>query len=105
MAQIDTLKLLLGNPSVTDPELQFYLDIAGDIICDIRNTDIVESKYSNVQIQMAIELFNKRGAEGQTGHSENGISRTYDASDISNTLIAKVTPFAKTPFSTERTVI
>jgi len=104
MAQLDTLKSLLDNPEVDDSSLQFYLDIAGDIICELRNSNVVESKYSNIQIQMAIELFSKRGAEGQTGHTENGISRVYDTADISRSLLSKITPVAKTPFSTVRVI-
>lgn len=37
----------------------------------------VPSRYERIQIQLAAELYSKRGAEGQTGHSENGISRTW----------------------------
>jgi hypothetical protein len=104
MGQIDTLKMLLGNTSLTDPQLQFYLDNASDIICSIRNSDKVETQYLRTQIKMAVEMVNKIGAEGQTSHSENGISRTYEASDLSPSLIAEITPIAKTPFSTIRTV-
>ena len=38
---------------------------------------IVPSRYERIQIQLAAELYSKRGAEGQTGHSENGISRSW----------------------------
>ncbi len=38
---------------------------------------VVPSRYERIQIQLAVELYSKRGAEGQTGHSENGISRSW----------------------------
>lgn len=38
---------------------------------------VVPSRYERIQIQLAAELYSKRGAEGQTGHSENGISRNW----------------------------
>lgn len=38
---------------------------------------VVPSRYERIQIQLAAELYSKRGAEGQTGHSENGISRSW----------------------------
>lgn len=38
---------------------------------------VVPRRYERIQIQLAVELYSKRGAEGQTGHSENGISRTW----------------------------
>ena len=37
----------------------------------------VPPRYERIQIQLAVELYTHRGAEGQTGHSENGISRTW----------------------------
>jgi len=105
MAQLDTLKLLLDSPDVDDAILQFHLDRAKDIICNLRNTDIVESKYINTQTEIAIEMFNKMGAEGETSHGENGISRTYDASDVSKSLLDKIIPVATTPFSTVTVVV
>lgn len=104
MSQLQSLRELLGNPPESDAILQFYLDRAKDIICDIRNSNLVETKYMTTQLQMAIEMYNKAGAEGQISHSENGMSRTYEASDISPSLIGKITPVAKTPFSTIRMV-
>lgn len=104
MSQLSTLKSLLGNPSVSDDVLQFYLDNASEIICDIRNSNIVETKYLTAQIKMAIEMYSKRGAEGQTGHTENGIARSYEKADISESLLNSITPFIKTPFSSIRVV-
>lgn len=40
---------------------------------------VVPARYERIQIQLATELYSRRGAEGQTGHSENGISRTWPA--------------------------
>jgi hypothetical protein len=37
----------------------------------------VPARYEYLQIQLAVELYSKRGAEGQTGHNENGISRSW----------------------------
>ena len=103
MTQLELLKELLENPDVSDAVLQFYLDSAKDIICEIRFTDYVEAQYLNVQTQIAIELFNKAGAEGQTAHRENGISRTYEVGDVSQSLLSRITPYVKTPYSTVRT--
>ena len=104
MNQLTKLRELLGNPPESDEVLEFYLDNASDIICDIRNSDIVEKKYLTTQIKIAIELFNKRGAEGQVGHSENGIGRTYESADVSPSLLDGITPIVKTPFSKVRVI-
>lgn len=37
----------------------------------------VPPRYERIQIQLAVELYTHRGAEGQTGHTENGISRNW----------------------------
>lgn len=102
--QLQKLKGLVGNPIGEDEILQFCLDNAGDIICDIRNSDKVENVYLNRQISIAIEIYNKRGAEGQVGHSENGLGRSYEKGDISDTVINKITPVARTPFSKIRVI-
>ena len=104
MSQLSILKSILENPQESDEILTFYLNNAEDIICDLRNTDMVESKYLITQIKMAVEMYNKRGAEGQTSHIENGISRSYEKADISPSLLAQITPVVKTPFSTVRVV-
>ena len=50
---------------------------------------VVPARYERIQIQLAAELYSKRGAEGQTGHSENGISRTWPEA---STLLKRVLP-------------
>lgn len=52
----------------------------------------VPTMYEHIQLQIAVELFSKMGAEGQTGHSENGISRTYESADVSPSLIRRIIP-------------
>lgn len=37
----------------------------------------VPPRYEQIQIQLAVELYTQRGAEGQSGHSENGVSRSW----------------------------
>ena len=106
MTQLEKLKSLIPqNELKSDAIMQFYLDCGSDIICELRDSDIVEIEYLNVQIQIAIELFNKRGAEGELSHSENGISRMYEKSDISPSLLSKIHPMARTPFSTKRVIV
>lgn len=52
----------------------------------------VPIQYARLQIAIAIELFNKRGAEAQTAHNENGINRTYEAGDVSPSLLKQIIP-------------
>lgn len=83
--------------SITDNHLLSALDSAKYIIFEERfpfheHPEDVESRYHGLQIRIALEIFNKEGAEGQTSHSENGISRTYSSADISLELLDKITP-------------
>lgn len=57
--------------------------------------DELEKRYENLQLRIAIELYNKQGAEGEIAHSENGISRTYSSAWISEELLSEVTPKAR----------
>lgn len=52
----------------------------------------VEPKYSDLQLRVAMDLYNKIGAEGEIIHSANGISRTYESSWVSKELLLEVVP-------------
>lgn len=56
-------------------------------------TDLARHKTS---LAMACnEVYAKAGAEGQTGHSENGISRSYDSAWISPNLLSGLPNYVK----------
>lgn len=52
----------------------------------------LDERYLDLQFRCAMDLYNKIGAEGQLGHNENGISRTYESSWISDQLLSEITP-------------
>jgi hypothetical protein len=54
----------------------------------------IEKKYEDLQVRIAVELYNKRGVEGQTSHSENGVSRSYASASVSEELLREITPKA-----------
>jgi len=53
----------------------------------------VPTRYHLKQVEIAAYLYNKRGAEGQTVHNENGINRTYESADVPESLMRGITPF------------
>ena len=55
----------------------------------------LENRYLDLQFRIAMDLYAKIGAEGQTGHSENGINRTWESSWISSELLHDVTPLSR----------
>ena len=94
--KLTLLKAMVGS-SDTDDVLLAYLDIAGGKILNRAypfGTDetTVPTRYDFLQCEIAAYLLNKRGAEGQTGHSENGISRSYESADVPESLLGAVTP-------------
>ena len=84
--------------TASDDLLSELLEQAGAIVLNRRfpfgypgGTE-VPVQYARIQIAIAMELYAKRGAEAQTAHSENGISRTYEAGDISPSLMKQIVP-------------
>ena len=81
----------------SDDILKFYLSVAGQKIInraypyDDTVTE-VPRRYGVVQCEIATYLLNKRGAEGEVSHSENGISRTYENADVPDSLLSDVIP-------------
>ncbi len=105
MTEVDKLSLLrvmVGQPSTdenwSDNVLLSYLKLAGEKIInraypyDDTVTE-VPRRYGALQCEIASYLLNKRGAEGQTAHSENGVNRTYENADVPESLMSNITPF------------
>lgn len=59
--------------------------------------EILPERFVDLQFRIAMDLYNKIGAEGQLSHSENGVSRTYESSWISEQLLQEVTPLVGVP--------
>lgn len=94
--KLTALKAVVGG-SDTDEVLSTYLKLAGSkILAKAYPYDDTVSeipvKYEYLQIEIAAYMLNKRGAEGQTSHSENGISRTYENADIPASMLKAVVP-------------
>lgn len=99
MAQLERLKKRITEKDVSDTELEDILESAKAVILSRRfpfgdyPTEI-EERYKDLQIRIAVEMFNKQGAEGEISHSENGVSRTYSSASVSEELLREITPKA-----------
>ena len=102
MTDIEKLALcrvMVEQPSTadgwSDDVLMAYLTIAGRKIInraypyDDTITE-VPTRYGYLQCEIATYLLNKRGAEGEVSHSENGISRTYENADVPDSMLSDV---------------
>lgn len=99
-ADVSTLKSLLGIAEADvseDTLLDTLLLLAGQKVLDRLypfddTMTSIPSRYVSKQVEIAVWLYNKRGAEGQVAHSENGINRAYESADIPDSLLAGITP-------------
>jgi hypothetical protein len=81
--KLNMLKRGISPDIDTDEVLNDALASAGALILNkmypfgYPDGAVVPARYENIQVQLAVELYSKRGAEGQTNHSENGINRSW----------------------------
>lgn len=104
MTDVEKLALcraMVGQPpdadGWSDDVLKSYLTIAGQKILNRAypyddSVTEVPRRYGYLQCEIATYLLNKRGAEGESSHSENGISRTYENADVPNSMLRDVIP-------------
>lgn len=95
--KLTILKNMVGDDDA-DEVLYAYLSLAGSKIIAKAypyKHDVTEvpPQYESLQIEIAAYMLNKRGAEGQTSHSENGISRGYEDGDVPSSLLRTITPY------------
>lgn len=98
MTQLERLKIRITE-NTNDIELEDILESAKAVILSRRfpfgeQPAEIEDKYKDLQIRIAVEMFSKRGAEGETSHSENGVSRSYASASVSEELLREITPKA-----------
>lgn len=93
---------MIDNESEEEDILSIYLDIAGDKILNRMYPYIedytgmeVPDRYVMIQLNVAAYLLNKRGAEGEIQHIENGIHRNYGSADIPDGMLKDIHPFCK----------
>ena len=99
MDKLQTLKLLTGATDSEDGLLLALLSLAeGKILERLypydHSKETLPTRYVGKQIEIAVYLYNKQGAEGQTAHSENGVSRTYGSADVPESMLRGIAPFA-----------
>lgn len=95
--KLTALKAMVGG-SDTDEVLSAYLNLAGGKIIAKAypyNSEVTEvpAQYHYLQVEIAAYMLNKRGAEGQTSHTENGITRQYENADVPASMLKTITPY------------
>ena len=95
--------LVLISPDTADDDLLLYLlEQAEGIVLNRRypfgppEDASVPTQYEHIQVQIALELFSKMGAEGQVQHKESGTDRVWEAADVSPSLLRRIVPLVGT---------
>ena len=100
--KIEMLRTMIDDLDEDEGILSVYLELAGDKILNRMypyKEDYdglsVPDRYAPVQLKVAAYMLNKRGAEGQIQHIENGIHRNYGSADIPDGMLAEIVPYAQ----------
>lgn len=94
--QIEALKGMTAESN--ESILLTYLDIAKEKILHKAypfhpEEREVPDRYKPLQVEIACYLLNKRGAEGENYHSENGINRSYESASVPDSMLKEVRGF------------
>lgn len=100
--KIDMLTKMLDDVNIDSGILEVYLDIAAQKILnrmypyktDYYDLDVPD-RYVMIQLDIAVYMINKRGAEGEIQHIENGIHRNYGSSDVPDGMLKDIVPYAQ----------
>lgn len=86
-----------------DAFIPHYLEIAKSAVIErlwpYRDAEWEEvpTKYHARACEIAVYLVNRRGAEGETSHSESGVSRSYESAGIPDSFLSGITPYVGVP--------
>lgn len=99
--KIDYLARLIDDEREDPAILELYLDLAAGkvlnrmypYLTDYEDVDVPD-RYAGIQLNVAAYLLNKRGAEGEVQHIENGVHRNYGNSDVPDDMLKDIIPMA-----------
>lgn len=99
--KLEMLRALVGSSTLSDDTLSVYLKIAGEKVlrrcypyAASTQQYTVPERYETIQVELAVNEVLKRGAQGQSSFSDNGVSRVYESEDV---LLNRIVPYAHVP--------
>lgn len=99
--KLSMIKTLMGVEEIEDERISVYLSVAEREILAWRYSyanekpTVVPPEYEMTQIHAVIAGYSISGAENQTAHSENGISRSFKYEDMLAYIRSHVVPIVK----------
>ena len=92
--------MALADSGATDAKMTVFLEKAKEVILrrldplGVVNLTDVPDIYSMLQCELAVRYYYRQGGEGETAHSENGVSRTYGSVNDED-LLREIMPYVK----------
>ena len=99
MTNEEKIQMLIQMTGEKDNDLlSTYLNFAQQIVFEkaFPFSDYPESmpeKYDGIHVEIAAYMINKRGAEGEIVHLENGVSRHWEDGGVSPSLLRRIVPY------------
>ena len=105
--KIDMLRRMMDGDETDEGILEVYLELAGQKILnrmyqfpefweDYEGLEVPD-QYAMVQLNIAVYMLYKRGAEGEVQHIENGIHRNYKSADVPEEMLRDIPPYCGIP--------
>lgn len=96
------LVAMMTDESSSSDVVTAYLGLAKQIVFEKAFPfgsfpEVMPAQYDGVHVEVAAYLINKRGAEGETVHLENGVSRHWEDGSLPPSLLRRIIPFAGVP--------
>jgi len=84
--KVEKMITMMNDIALDEETAIVYLDLAKEKLLNHiypfeRKTNEVPCRYDYQHIELAIALYNLQGVEGQSSHSENGVSRSYRSTE------------------------
>ena len=96
--KIAKLEVLISPDTASNELLSYLLEQAEGICLNRRypfgcpEGTTLSPLHEQIQLRVAVEIFSKMGAEGQTQMTENSVMRVWEAADVSPSLLRQIVP-------------
>lgn len=84
-------RLVARLPQISEEEREALLCEAEDMLLALTQRAVLPGGLITAQVQLAVVLYNRRGIEGQTAHSEGGVSCSMEG--IPQDILRQAAPY------------
>ena len=77
MDAVQAFKTAILPAEISDVKSEYILQTAEDVILDEIGRDKLPERLVSAQVQLAVVIFNREGAEGESSRSAGSVSRNF----------------------------